>query len=117
MPEVKDRPKQLDGRTFKMTTGCGNIYVTVNFDESNKNEVFEIFAKLGKSGGCPSCQLEALTRTISIGLRAGVKLEEYQHTLSGIHCSSPIFAEGEQIESCPDAISKVLKQFIKVEDK
>lgn len=46
--------------------------IPVNKDESGV--VFEIIAKLGKSGGCAAAQLEALTRAISIGLRSGVSL-------------------------------------------
>ena len=106
--ETKERPKGLLGKTYKMSTGCGNLYVTVNLHDG---EVFEVFAKLGKSGGCPSCQLEALTRSISIGIRSGVTAHAYCRTLSGIHCSSPTYSEGEQILSCPDAISKVLKYY------
>jgi ribonucleoside-diphosphate reductase alpha chain len=111
--KAQERPKQLDGKTYKMPTGCGSLYVTANI---HNNKVFEIFAKLGKAGGCPACMTEALTRAISIGLRAGVELEEYHKTLTGIHCSSATFSEGDQIMSCPDAISKVLKIYLK-EDK
>jgi ribonucleoside-diphosphate reductase alpha chain len=106
--ETKERPKELEGKTYKMSTGCGNLYVTINLYEGN---VFEVFAKLGKSGGCPSCQLEALTRSISIGIRSGVTAHAYCRTLGGIHCSSPTYSDGEQILSCPDAISKVLKLY------
>jgi ribonucleoside-diphosphate reductase alpha chain len=112
--KVQERPKELQGKTFKMPTSCGSLYVTVNL---YNNSVFEIFAKLGKAGGCPACMSEALSRTISIGLRSGVELEEYYKTLIGIHCASSSFSEGEQILSCPDAISKVLKTFLKEEGK
>lgn len=112
MAEVKKRPKVLEGKTYKLTTGCGNIYVSVN---ENDGQVFEVFAKLGKSGGCPSCFTEALTRTISLGLRAGVPLSEYVKDLSGIHCSNPTYFDGDSIKSCPDAISQVLKNFVKEE--
>ena len=111
--KAQERPKELKGITHKMSTGCGSIYVTVN--EYN-NQVFEVFAKLGKAGGCSACQTEALTRCISVGLRSGVDLSEYHKTLEGIHCSSATFAEGEQILSCPDAIAKVLKTYLKKED-
>jgi ribonucleoside-diphosphate reductase alpha chain len=110
MAEVKNRPKILDGKTYKVKTGCGNLYVSVNSDDE---KVFEVFAKLGKSGGCPSCFTEALTRSISLGHRAGVELEEYVKDLSGIHCSNPTVFEGDTIKSCPDAISQVLKNFLK----
>ena len=113
MSEVKSRPKTLDGQTFKVDTGCGHLYVTANFHE---DKVFEVFAKLGKSGGCSSCQLEAITRSISIGLRAGVPLSEYVEHLMGIQCSSPTFFEGVNIKSCPDAIAGVLKNFVVKEE-
>lgn len=110
--KAQERPKVLDGQTFKMPTGCGTIYITVNLHD---NEPFEVFAKLGKAGGCSACQTEALTRSLSIGLRSGVAPSEYYHTLKGIHCSSATFSEGEQILSCPDAIAKVLKSYL-IED-
>jgi ribonucleoside-diphosphate reductase alpha chain len=108
--KAQERPKILDGKTYKMPTGCGPIYVTIN---EHNDRVFEVFAKLGKAGGCSACQTEALTRAMSIGLRAGVELGEYHKTLTGIHCSSATYSEGEQILSCPDAIAKVLKQYLK----
>jgi ribonucleoside-diphosphate reductase alpha chain len=107
--KAKERPKQLDGKTHKVATGCGSIYVTVNVD---KGQVFEVFAKLGKAGGCSACQTEALTRSISIGLRAGVDVAEYCHTLSNISCNMPTFADGVKISSCPDAIAQVIKEYL-----
>jgi ribonucleoside-diphosphate reductase alpha chain len=114
MLEVRPRPKSLEGKTVKLTTGCGSIYVTVNFIDGDIP--FEVFAKLGKTGGCPACQTEALTRSISIGLRTGVPLEEYYDHLKDIQCISPTVSEGETVRSCPDAIAKVLKEFIKKDE-
>ena len=110
MSEVIPRPKVIKGQTYKMVTGCGSLYVTVNF---NEDKPFEVFAKLGKSGGCPACHTEALTRAISIGLRSGVSLEEYYDHLKDIQCNNITVSDGEQIKSCPDAIAKVLKNFVK----
>jgi ribonucleoside-diphosphate reductase alpha chain len=115
MIEVQKRPKSLEGQTYKITTGCGSLYVTVNTIES---KAFEVFAKLGKSGGCNACQLEALTRSISLGLRAGIELEEYYDHLKDLQCISPSVSDGEKIKSCPDAIAQVIKNFIpKKEEK
>jgi ribonucleoside-diphosphate reductase alpha chain len=114
MSEVKKRPEILNGETHKISTGCGSLYVTLNFDENQKP--FEIFAKLGKSGGCSACNTEALTRAISIGLRAGVPLDEYYDHMRDIQCISPTVSGGEQIKSCPDAIAKVMKCFIKEDE-
>ena len=104
----KRREKVLAGDTHEINTSCGSLLVTVNKSEG---KVFEVFARLGKAGGCPSCQLEALARSISTGLRAGVELEEYAHTLIGLRCHQPSFSNGDQINSCPDAIAQVLKLY------
>lgn len=106
---AKERPKQLEGKTHKIATGCGSLYVTVNVDDVG---VFEVFAKLGKAGGCAACQTEALTRAISIGLRSGVELVEYYHTLVNISCNAPNFTEGKKIASCPDAIAQVIASYL-----
>jgi ribonucleoside-diphosphate reductase alpha chain len=111
--KAQERPKKLSGETYKMPTGCGTNYITVNL---HNGKPFEVFSKLGKAGGCSACQTEALTRCISVGLRCGVELEEYVSTLTGIHCSSATVSEGEQILSCPDAIAKVLKTYLKKEE-
>lgn len=107
--KAKERPKTISGTTHKVTTGCGSLCVTVNIDDG---EVFEVFAKLGKAGGCSACTTEALTRTISIGLRAGVDISEYIKTLKGISCNSPGLDEGIRICSCPDAIAQVMEGYL-----
>ena len=108
--KAKERPKTIPGETHKINTGCGSLYVTVNTDGG---KVFEVFAKLGKSGGCSACTTEALTRSMSIGLRAGVELEEYHRTLKGISCNAQALDEGTKICSCPDAIAQVIQKYIK----
>jgi ribonucleoside-diphosphate reductase alpha chain len=108
----QERPKVLEGTTHHLDTGCGELGITVNKLEE---KVFEIFTQTGRPGACIACFSEALSRSISLGLRAGVDLEEYYKTLNGIKCNAPTFSGGEKINSCPDAIAQVLKTYLKEE--
>ncbi len=110
----KERSRILKGKTVKLRTGCGNMYVTVNEDEVGP---FEVFSQLGKAGGCPASQLEAISRLISLSLRSGVHIDAIIKQLSGIRCPNPSWDEGMQLLSCADAISKALKLALNLETK
>jgi len=100
------RPKETKGSTPRMATGCGNLYLTLGYDDNGK--LIEVFSHLGKAGGCAKCQLEAITRTISLGLKYGIPVEEIVDELKGLRCPAPVFAEGQKVLSCADAIAKML---------
>ena len=116
MTDKKLRPKLVHGETTKIKTGCGNLYITLNKDGENP---IEVFATLGKSGDCTRCQVEALTRCISTGLQYNVPLENFVKQLSGIRCPQPSFSGSKEDSalSCPDAISRVLSQYVKAENE
>ncbi len=102
----RPRPEVTLGVTERMKIGCGNLYVTVNYDE---NGICEVFTSTGKAGGCPS-QSEATARLASIALRSGISLDEVIEQLRGIRCPSTIRQTGMKCTSCPDAIARVLRR-------
>jgi ribonucleoside-diphosphate reductase alpha chain len=95
----------LTGQTREKTTGCGSLYVTINEDDIGPREVF---ANMGKAGGCASASTEALGRLISLLFRYGAPPEKIVKQLKGIRCHVPTGLGPKQVLSCPDAIAKAL---------
>jgi ribonucleoside-diphosphate reductase alpha chain len=76
----RPRPDVTTGITEKVRIGCGNLYITVNYDEHG---ICEVFTNTGRAGGCPS-QSEATARLVSIALRSGMDADVIIEQLKGI---------------------------------
>jgi ribonucleoside-diphosphate reductase alpha chain len=105
LPARGGRGGVLRGETREKVTVCGSLYVTVNEDEYGPREVF---ANMGKAGGCASASTEALGRMISLAFRYGAPPDKIVKQLKGIRCHVPLGFGGNQVLSCPDAIGKAL---------
>ena len=110
-PAPRQRPTAMLGRTERIRTGHGNMYITTNFDEGS--EPFEVFSMLGKSGGCDSAQLEAISRLVSLALRSGIAAEEIVTQIRGITCC-PTWDQGILVRSSPDAVALALERAVKM---
>jgi ribonucleoside-diphosphate reductase alpha chain len=104
----KFRPDVMEGKTYKVNTGDGAMYVTVN---TLDGKPFEVFASIGKAGGNAAAQSEAISRMVSLALRSDVALDSIIKQLMGIGGGNPVWDKGEQILSTPDAIGKILKRY------
>lgn len=106
----RPRPEVTRGITEKIVIGCGNLYVTVNYDDKG---ICEVFTNLGRAGGCPS-QSEATSRLVSTALRSGLAAEAIIEQLKGIRCHSTLRQRATnkniKVLSCPDAIGRVLEK-------
>lgn len=102
----RTRPDMTTGITERVKIGCGNLYITVNYDDKG---ICEIFTNTGKAGGCPS-QSEATARLASIALRSGIDVRSIIDQLKGIRCPSTIRQSGMKCTSCPDAIAKAIER-------
>ncbi len=105
----RGRPAVVSGSTRKISTGCGNLYVTINEDERGP---FELFAQIGKAGGCAASQTEAIGRLVSLSFRAGIDAKSIVKQLRGVRCPSPAWDNGVMVLSCADAISKALESYL-----
>ena len=100
--------KPLFGKTWVIPCGCGRLHITVN--EKPTGQIFELFVRLGKSGGCASSQCEAIGRLISRSLKHSIPVKEIIKDLQGISCHSPYTdPDGAKTLSCADGISQALK--------
>ncbi|RPI34337.1 MAG: TSCPD domain-containing protein, partial [Nitrospiraceae bacterium] len=105
----RKRPEAIIGETRTMKTGCGTIYVTINEDKNG--HLFEVFANMGKAGGCASSQAEAIGRLVSLALRSNIEPEAIISQLKGITCHQQTWSSGGKITSCSDAIAKALEKY------
>lgn len=106
----RPRPKRTVGVTEQVKTGCGKMYITINFDEKG---IIETFVTTGSTGGC-SGFTEGVSRLVSLALRSNVAPEAIIDQLTSVTC--PTFIRRKATDktivgkSCPDIIGRLLQQ-------
>lgn len=103
------RPQETRGTTKRIRTGQGTLYITINEDETG---LCEVFTNIGKAGSQAQVESEAISRLISLALRSGIDARDIIKQLKGIGGPSPIWENGTQILSTPDAIAKALEWYL-----
>jgi len=102
------RPDELEGFTRQFPMGCGNIYVTFNFDDG---KLMEVFMRIGKAGGCQGNMAQGLGRVLSISLQDGDDPAKLGRTLLGMQCPGAPpgrIDDPERLCSCLDGIGRKL---------
>jgi len=105
------------GRTWSIQTPVGTLHATINEDE--EGNPYEIFFNVGKAGGDILAVAEGLGRLISLALRTTPaklslsKLKMIVEQISGIGGSSSVGFGVKKVRSLPDAIAKVIEDYLK----
>lgn len=109
--EPRPRPEVMSGKTYKVATAYGTLFVTINMDE--QGQPFEVFATIGKSGGFFAEESEGICRLVSLALRTGIPVMTIIDQLKGIRGPMPSFGKRGMILSLPDAIAQVLDEHVR----
>jgi len=108
--QKRQRPAVLRGRTMKMNSPLGDIYVTINEDDFGRP--FEVFCTLGKAGGAAFADAEAIGRLMSLALRSGVPITSIRDQLRGISSDRAVGVGPNKVLSAPDAIGQAIERYL-----
>ncbi|OPX88021.1 MAG: Ribonucleoside-diphosphate reductase NrdZ [Pelotomaculum sp. PtaB.Bin104] len=112
--DILPRPRSAHGMTHRLDTGCGKLYLTVNY-QPDSGEILETFITTGSDGGC-LVYTEATSRLISLAIRGGISIDEVAEQLQGTHsCPSYMLARGKGKNlspgrSCASAIANKIAE-------
>jgi len=106
----RQRPAALRGYTMKMNSPLGDLYVTLNEDESGRP--FEVFCTLGKAGGAAMADAEAMGRLMSLALRSGIPILQVKDQLRGISCDRAVGLGPNKVLSVPDAVGQAIERYL-----
>jgi len=115
---AKERPDELSGKTIKIRTECGSLFLTLN---QHEGELYEIDITLGKSGNCVRGLFNLISRLISLKLQSEMSPKDMRKFVNkhftGVTCGSPIVRKGNSYTSCIDFVGKKIVEELGKEGK
>ena len=107
----RGRPRTLESVTTRLVTEHGALYLTVSRDGDGRP--YEVFGRLGKSGGFEHGVAELACRLISLHLRRGTPLGEVVAQCRGIGEMQPwpnVLPDGRNVyvRGLGDALAQIL---------
>ena len=114
---IMDVPDDLTYRKYKLSTGCGKLYLFVGIDDTT-GTIYDFFTNTDGVGGC-TVNTQAVSRLLSACVRGGVPIEYAIEQLQKAGtCPSFQYAKGKGKKlspgkSCASAIANVLAGILK----
>ena len=108
----------MRGTTYKKSTPIGTAYITVNSDNDNYENPFEVFINVAKVGTSVAADAEGLARLISLILRMPSPYSPKQRAqaiinqLKGIGSGQSTGFGKNRVMSLADAVAMVLEEHI-----
>lgn len=115
--EILPRPVSTHGMTHRLDTGCGKLYLTVNYRPDN-GEIIETFITTGSDGGC-LVYTEATSRMISLAIRGGIAVDKIVEQLLSTHpCPAYTLAKGKGRKLSPgkSCVSAIANKIVEIKD-
>jgi len=107
------KPEKMPAVTIAHGTGCGKLYIVVNFDAQDKPVALHM--SLGKAGGCPKALLESTGNLIALCWENGVSSEDIVQRIRGIGCYNQIPFGPDRCLSCVDALARTLVEVLGID--
>ena len=118
--DPKDGPVKtasvLSAVRIRQKAPAGHMHVIIAIDPKLGREL-EVFAQVGKSGGIPAGNLEAVCRMISLFLRIGGSLELVVEQLDGIGSNQSVPSKDGPVMSMGDALGKAIQKYLDAKAK
>ena len=112
------RPVTPHGKTDKIKTGCGTLYLTLKRDE--EGSPMELRIQMGKSGSCVRSMLEVIGILLSI-IFQNVETEDAVNALKkhlrGVNCGTEYREGDKRYSSCLDKIAQKVLVELKEEQE